>query len=254
MDDDARWPGPGPSLPEHLAVVSKPGTSFAPRTALLVDTDPIMGEFLRQALKPAGIENLTLTSITAAANQLEVAKFDVILVNLGDSPSHGIELTQRIRASHPNRATPVILLSDQQTKGVLSRAFEAGATFFVCLPMETERLARMIVNVTAVDQKVRRFRRIAKRIKVHLATSHLRLEGETIDISLGGMLVRVPRTFPLGALVEISLFLPAAVKPVVGLGSVTRANRKNEIGVRIDRLTIEESRRLQEFLLRLFVA
>ena len=78
-------------------------------------------------------------------------------------------------------------------------------------------------------------------------------EGETIDISLGGMLVRVPRTFPLGAFVEISLHIPAASKPVVGLGSVTRSSQ-NEIGVQIDRLTIEESRRLQEFLLRLYVA
>jgi DNA-binding response OmpR family regulator len=252
--DDARWPGPGPSLPEHLAVASKAGTGFTAKTALLIDADPILGEFLRQALKPAGIESLSLTSAAAAANQFRAARFNIILVNLGDSPSHGVELTQRIRASGPNRDTPVVLLSEQQTKGVLARGFEAGATLFVSLPMETERLARMIVNVTAIDQKVRRFRRVEKRIKVHLATSHLQLEGETIDISLGGMLVRVPRTFPLGALVEISMFLPEAVKPVVGLGSVTRANRKDEMGVRIDRLTIEESRRLQDFLLRVFVA
>ena len=78
------------------------------------------------------------------------------------------------------------------------------------------------------------------------------MEGETIDISLGGMLVRVPRAFPLGALVEISLYLPAVVRPVVGQGSVTRSSKKNEIGVQIDRLTIEQSRRLEEFLLRLF--
>ena len=257
MDDDARWSGPASEYPEYLeylGVASKPASSLAPKVALLVDADPIMGEFLRQALKPAGIEHLTMASVAGAMNHLGTSRFDIILLDLGESPSHGIELTQRVRASGPNRATPVVLLSDQQTKGVLSRAFEAGATLFVSLPMETERLTRMIVNVTAIDQKVRRFRRVAKRIKVHLATSHLQLEGETVDISLGGMLVRVPRAFPLGALVEISMFLPAAVKPVVGLGSVTRASRKNEIGVKIDRLTIEESRRLQEFLLRFLIA
>lgn len=254
MDDEVHWSGTGRERPEHLAVAAKPPAGVTPKVALLVDADPIMGEFLRQALKPAGVEHLTMASLAVAANHLGTSKFDIILVDLGDSPSHGVELTRRIRASSPNRDTPVVLLSDQQTKGILARAFEAGATLFVSLPMEIERLTRMIVNVTAIDQKVRRFRRIAKRVKVHLATSHLQLEGETIDISLGGMLVRVPRTFPLGALVEISMFLPEAVKPVVGLGSVTRASRKDEIGVKIERLTIEESRRLQEFLLRFLLA
>ncbi len=254
MGDDARWPAARPDLPERLAVVSKPGSDLTPKLALLVDADPVMAEFLRQALWPAGIEKLTHASVTGATDHLDAAKFDVIVVDLGNSPSHGVDLTRRIRAAGLNRTTPIVLLSDQQTKGVLARAFEAGATLFANLPMETEHLTRMIVNVTAIDHKIRRFRRIAKRIKVDLASSHLQLEGETIDISLGGMLVRVPRAFPLGALVEISMHIPDVVKPVVGLGSITRASRKNEIGVTIDRLTVEESRRLQDFLLRSFVA
>jgi two-component system chemotaxis response regulator CheY len=250
---DAHWPGPEANLSEHLTVLSKPTLGFTPKVALLVNADGILTEFLRQALKPAGIASSTLTSLENAPNHLGTGKFDIVFVDLGESPSNGIELTRRIRASGPHRATPIILLSDQQTKGILPRAFEAGATLFVSLPMETERLTRMIVNVTAIDQKVRRFRRIAKRLKVHLVSSHLQLEGETIDISLGGMLVRVPRTFPLGALVEISLHISDASKPVVGLGSVTRSSQ-SEIGVQIDRLTIEQSRRLQDFLLRLYVA
>lgn len=228
--------------------------SLAPKLALLVDAAPGLSAFLHPALQAAGIHNLTRTTLTGAEEQLRKAKFDLILVGLSEAPSHGVELTRRIRASGANRATPVILIATQETKGALARAFDAGANFFISLPMNTERLTRLIASVASVEQKVRRFRRVAQRIKVQLASPQLRIEGETIDISLGGMLVRVPQAFPAGAALEISLQLPSIAKPVVGLGSVARTSGENQLGVRIDRLAIEESRRLEEFLLPLLAA
>jgi CheY-like chemotaxis protein len=225
-----------------------------PNLALVVDAEPALCEILYQALRPAGIENLTLTSSTEAAGHLLATKFDVVLVDLRDSPLHGVELTKTIRKSGRNRQTPVVLMSGDQSKGTLPRGFSAGASFFVHMPMDKDRLTKLIVHLTATEQRPRRFRRVSERMRVKLVSSHLQLEGETVDLSLGGMLVRVPRAFPLGAMVEVSLYPPAIVKPIVGLGTVTRVTGNNEVGVQLERLTIEQSRRLQEYLLSLFVA
>jgi len=221
-----------------------------PKLALVVDAEPALCEILHRALRPADIEDLILTSNAEAAGHFLATRFDLVFVDLRGSPIQGVELTGRIRQSGLNRATPVILISGDQSKGELSRGFGAGASFFMHMPIDVGRLAKLIVNITAIEQR-RRFRRVSERIRVQVAAAHLQIEGETIDLSLGGMLVRVPRTFPLGTLVELSLFLPSTVKPIVGLGSVTRANGGNEMGIQIDRLTIEQSTRLQEYLLHL---
>ena len=225
-----------------------------PNLALVVDAEPELYEILSQALRPAGIENLTLTSNGEAAGHLLATKFDVVLVSLRNSPRHGVELTERIRKSGRNRQTPVVLMSGDQTRGALPRGFSAGASFFVHMPMDKDRLTKLIIHLTAAEQRPRRFRRVSERMMVKLVSAHLQLEGETIDLSLGGMLVRVPRMFPLGAMVEVSLYPASIVTPIVGLGTVTRVAANDEIGVQIDRLTIEQSRRLQEYLLSLFVA
>lgn len=223
-----------------------------PNLALVVDAEPALCAILGQALKPAGIEDFTLTSSAEAAGHLLETKFAVVLVDLRNSPLHGVELTEKIRKSGRNRLTPVILMSGERSKGSLPRGFTAGASFFVHMPMETDRLTKLIVHVTATEQRPRRFRRVSERIRVQLVSAHLQLEGETIDLSLGGMLVRVPRMFPLGAFVEVSLFPASVVKPIVGLGTVTRVTRNSVMGLQIDRLTVEQSRRLQDYLLGLF--
>ena len=74
-------------------------------------------------------------------------------------------------------------------------------------------------------------------------------EGETIDVSLNGALVTTPHAIPVGSLVEISLYLFAGGKPVVGLGTIVRVSSNNQMGILLDRLPPAESGRLQDFLL-----
>jgi CheY-like chemotaxis protein len=219
------------------------------RLALVVDAEPALCDILQRALRPAEIEDLILTSNADAFGHLQATRFDLVFVDLRRSPLLGVELTARIRQSGLNRTTPVVLISGDQIKGELSRGFSAGASFFVHMPIDTSRLTKLIAHITAVEQRARRFRRVSESVKVRLVSEHLRVEGETIDLSLGGMLVRVPRTFTMGTLVEFSLYLPDTDKPIVGLGLVMRVNGSNEMGLKIDRLTVEESGRLQEYLL-----
>jgi hypothetical protein len=77
------------------------------------------------------------------------------------------------------------------------------------------------------------------------------IEGETINVSLEGMLIRTPRMLPIGSSVDVSLRLSHAMEPVVGAGSVVRLHGHEQMGIHLGRLTLEESQGLQECLLPL---
>ena len=70
-----------------------------------------------------------------------------------------------------------------------------------------------------------------------------------MSLQQNGALVRSPHTLPLGALIEVSLYLLAGAQPVVGLGSVVRVLSSTQMGILLDRFPVSEIGRLQEFLL-----
>jgi hypothetical protein len=75
------------------------------------------------------------------------------------------------------------------------------------------------------------------------------IDCETVDVSLDGILVKCPRTIPAGSVVQVSMDLTQRMNPVVGAGSVVRILSGNRMGIHLNRLPLEESARLQEFLL-----
>lgn len=92
----------------------------------------------------------------------------------------------------------------------------------------------------------RRTRRIPLQSKVRLKCGAEELEGETVDVSLGGLLVKAGRTLPAGSLVKVSLQLSPRMRPIVGVGSVVRVLGKYQMGIQLNQLTIGESGRLQD--------
>jgi two-component system chemotaxis response regulator CheY len=222
----------------------------AQKRALVVCEETGMCALIGEVLGSAGIEAVNLTKSVEAENQFHGDKFDVVLVDMPTPPEVGIELVEKIRKSGFNQKTPIIMISEDQRPGALSRAFEAGASFFVYKPIDKPHFVSLIRIIQGtIDHERRRFRRIPLQVRVVIKSDKPELEGETIDISMNGTLVRTPRTLPVGCLVEVSLFLFDGTKPIVGLGSVMRIINNNQMGILLDRLPIEEIGRLQEFLL-----
>lgn len=220
------------------------------KRALVVCSETALRSLIQEVLVSAEIEAVSLTMSDGAENQYRGDKFDVILVDVSMAPGAGIELIRKIRKSGFNQMTPIIMISDDQRPAALSQGFEAGASFFVYKPMDRPHLARLIrVIQGTINQERRRFRRVPLKTRVLIKSDKAELEGETIDISLNGALVRAPRTLPVGSLVEVSLHLVDGMRPVVGLGSVMRIVNSNQMGILLDRLPVAEIGRLQEFLL-----
>ena len=221
-----------------------------PRRALVVENEPALRALIQEVLESADVEVVTPAKGIENELHFDEEKFDVVLIGLGTPSVHGIELVRQIRKSGLNRKTPIILLSDDQSPGALSRGFEAGASFFVYKPIDKAHLKRLIhVTQGTIEHERRRFRRVPLRVKVRIKSDKAVLLGETIDISMNGALVSSPQTLPLGSLIEISLYPLGGSRPIVGLGSVARILNNTQMGLLLDRFPASEIVRLQEYLI-----
>ena len=221
-----------------------------PRRALVIENEPELRGLMREVLESAEIEVVTPAKGIENELHFDEEKLDVVLIGLGTPSVHGIELVRQIRKSGCNRKTPIILLSDDQSPGALSRGFEAGASFFVYKPIDKAHLKRLIhVTQGTIEHERRRFRRVPLQVKVRIKSDKAVLVGKTIDISMNGALVSSPHILPLGSLIEVSLYLLDGAKPIVGLGSVVRILNNTQMGLLLDRFPASEIVRLQEYLI-----
>jgi DNA-binding response OmpR family regulator len=220
------------------------------RRALVVDDEPATCELIQRVLYAAGVDALTLTRSGQAASFLEEGKFDMVFFDLHMGSPDGIELSREMRRGGSNRTTPIILLSDDQRPSAMSQGFAAGASFFLYKPVDRERLLKLIrATQGRMDHEKRQTRRVPLLSKVRLRFGFEEILCETVDVSLDGILVRAPRTIPAGTSVQVSMELTQTTKAVVGAGSIVRVLGGNHMGIHLDRLPLEESARLQEFLL-----
>lgn len=219
---------------------------------LVVDDDAASCAFMKEVLVHAtGMEVLALTDSKDAAPLIADEKFGVILVDLQMPSPDGLELSRLARRGGVNQMTPIIMVSDDQSTSAISHGFAAGAHFFLYKPIDKARLLRLVrATAGAVEHEKRRFRRVPLQARVRLEYDHSESEGETIDVSLNGMLVKMPAAIPSPQPVRVSLYAsPNAGMPITGSGSVVRALGGNRFGIQLNRLAPIESSRLQEFLL-----
>jgi hypothetical protein len=144
------------------------------------------------------------------------------------------------------------MISDDQRPGALAEGFRAGTSFFVYKPLDKARLVRLIRTTQGtIETEKRRFRRIRVRTAVRMKCADRSAEGETIDVSLNGTLVRASVPFALGSKVEITLELIPGTDPVIGKGSVLRVSEGNEMGIQFESMPAADRGRLQEYLLQI---
>jgi DNA-binding response OmpR family regulator len=220
------------------------------RRGLIVDDEPLVCQMIGKVLNSAGMDALTLTRSTEAPNILEERKFDVVFLDLHMPSPDGIELARQMRNSRFNRTTPIILISDDQRPSALSVGFAAGASFFLYKPIDKDRLLKLVrATQGAMEHERRRTRRVPIQSKVRLKLGDEEFEGETVDVSMSGLLVRAPRVAPIGSTLRMSLHLSQRMRPIAAAGSVVRILGGNQMGIQLDQLNLQDSDRLQEFLL-----
>lgn len=224
------------------------------KRAIIVDDEASTCELIQKVLNSAGIESLTVTNSREAPELLRHGQFAVAFLDHHMEFPDGPALARQMRASGSNRRTPTVMISDDQRASAVAEGFEAGASFFLYKPVDKDRVQRLLrATQASIDNGLRRTRRVGLKSKVNIKFRGQEIEGETINVSLEGMLVRAPRTVPLGSSVEVCLQMKGLDRPIAGVGSVVRVRGQDEMGIHLGRLTLEESQRLQEALLPLIV-
>ncbi len=226
-----------------------------PARILVVDDDPLAGELICEILRSTGMDASFLTSSTEAAEHLKREKYHAVFLDMRMPAPDGAELARQVRASRVNASTVIVMITGEQDRMVMGRAFEAGVEFFLFKPVERNKLLKLIrATEGSIERERRRFTRVRLRRRVLMETGSDRLEGTTLDLSLGGALVQSNRAFPSGALVTVSLELEAGTPPMRSGARVISTVGTDCIGIQFVSLGPKESIRLQQFLLPLILA
>jgi CheY-like chemotaxis protein len=190
-----------------------------------------------------------------AAIQITEQKFDAIFLDIGMPPPDGIELAKRIRSSAVNRTTPIVIITGAEDRGLMARAFQAGANFFLFKPINRTQLVRLMhMSLVPMDRERRKLRRIEVKCKVSIESERSRFDGETVDLSMEGMLVRAACPLPVGSVVRVSLMLPQTASPICSTARLVRTVGNELVGLQLESIGKAESDRLGEFLVTLITA
>jgi len=226
-----------------------------PARVLVVDDDPLSGELICEILRSAGMDASFLTSSAEAAGLLNREKYHAVFLDMRMPPPDGVELAHQIRASRVDASTVIVMITGEEERTLMKRAFKAGVEFFLFKPVARSKLLKLIrVAEGPIERERRRFTRIRMRCRVSLESGNDRLEGTPQDLSLGGALVQSGRAYPLGTRVTVSLELEAGTPALRSGALVVRTVGMDRMGIQFENLGPAESIRLQEYLLPLILA
>ena len=226
-----------------------------PARILVVDDDPIAAELICELLCSAGMDASFVTSSKEAAGRLQREKYHAVFLDMRMPPPDGAELSRQIRATRVNASTVIVMITGEQNRTVMGSAFEAGVEFFLFKPIERNKLLRLIrATEGSIERERRRFARIRLCCRISMETGNDRLEGTTLDLSLGGALVRSQRAFPPGTPVSVCLELEPGTSHVRSGARVIRTVATDCMGIQFENLGVKESGRLHQFLLPLILA
>src|SRR4029077_8447537 len=96
------------------------------------------------------------------------------------------ELARQDRASPVNASTVIVMITGEQDRTVMGRAFEAGVEFFLFKPGERNKLLKLIrATEGSIERERRRFTRVRLRCRVLMETGNDRLGGAPLVLCLG---------------------------------------------------------------------
>src|SRR5580704_19271510 len=166
---------------------------------LVVDDDSSTCELLQEVLRAAETEALTLTQSSQALGHLAKEKFDAVFLDVHMPPPDGLELTRKIRLGGLNLTTPIIIITGEHDRGLLSQAFAVGANFFLYKPIDRHDILRLLrVTHDSIEHEKRRFRRVKVSCKVMVESDGSQFSGSTLDLSIGGAFVHASSALPVG--------------------------------------------------------
>jgi CheY-like chemotaxis protein len=111
---------------------------------LVVDDDPVVGKSFNRVLSQKGYVVITAENAQEALNKLQEAKYDVVFTDIRMPGMDGLELAERVKATHP--WTPVVIVTGYGTTANEERAKAAGVSAFLHKPLSPEMIEGSAMN------------------------------------------------------------------------------------------------------------
>jgi DNA-binding response OmpR family regulator len=124
-------------------------------TILAVDDDPIHLEFAMVYLGAPGNSIVTADSAEAGLAQLKSRHFDIALIDVDMPGMSGIDLVQLLRSDHEYDNLPIIVITGREDMASIDRAYVAGATSFMCKPVNWRLLAHQVKFLLRAHKAIR---------------------------------------------------------------------------------------------------
>ena len=124
------------------------------RKVIIVDDDRETREMLTMALEIEGFEVTEAANGLRLISTLHVDKPDVILLDVMMSWIDGFELCKAIKQNEEFRDIPVIFVSARKSPEDVARGLEAGAADYFTKPLDIDRLATRINELSQRDEVI----------------------------------------------------------------------------------------------------
>lgn len=123
---------------------------------LAVDDDPIQREFCSVYLSTPAATVTTADCAEAGLALLETTRFDMALVDVDMPGINGIEMVRRLRADKRFDAMPVMVITGREDMASIDEAYQAGATAFMCKPVNWRLLSHQVKFLLRAHAALRR--------------------------------------------------------------------------------------------------
>jgi two-component system response regulator HydG len=127
-------------------------------TILVIDDDLDTAALMRDALRERGFHVQAVHSAAAGLAVLRQVEFDVVVTDVQMAEMSGIELCERLRASHPDLIT--IVVTGESGVDTAIAAIRAGAYDYVTKPVKVDVLAIAVARALGHSGMKRELRRL----------------------------------------------------------------------------------------------
>ncbi len=220
------------------------------RKILLVDDVKLFLEMEKTFLNRKGFIIFTASSGKEALEIHRREKVDLILLDLYMPEMDGEEVCRRIRRDGELKKVSIIMVTTSSKEEDIELCRRAGANDYITKPIDPKTLLSKISRLLNIPE--RRDVRVLVRIGVEGREDQVHFFGNTVDISLGGVLVEVDRPLNIGEDVSLSLVLPQKARLIDLKGRVVRRAKDDgeayRYGIEFIGLGAKERLALKEFI------
>ncbi len=125
-------------------------------TILAIDDDPIQLEFCSVYISTPTVTVVTADSAEAALALMETQSFDAVLSDVDMPGMNGIELVRHLRGDPRFDDLPIMVVTGREDMVSIDLAYDAGATAFMCKPVNWRLLSHQIRFMIRAHKAIRR--------------------------------------------------------------------------------------------------